>query len=49
MKSPLTPEIMQCFDEQIRIECSLSLAQLVELVREKYNVSISIKTKSQIL
>jgi transposase len=49
MKPLLTPEIMQFLDEQIKQECDLSLAQLVELVREKYNVSVSTKTMSRML
>lgn len=49
MKPLLTPEIMQCLDERIKQECDLSLAQLVELVREKYNVSVSTKTMSRML
>ncbi len=49
MKPLLTPEIMQFLDEQIKQECDLSLAQLVELVREKYNLSVSTKTMSRML
>jgi transposase len=49
IKPRLTPEIMQFLDEQIQQECDLSLAQLVELVREKYNVSVSTKTISRML
>ncbi len=49
MKPRLTPEIMQFLDEQIKQECDLSLSQLVELVREKYKVSVSIKTMSRML
>lgn len=49
MKPRLTPEIMQFLDQQIQQECDLSLSQLVELVREKYNVSVSTKTMSRML
>jgi len=49
MKPLLTPEIMQFLDEQMKQECDLSLAQLVELVREKYSVSVSTKTMSRML
>ena len=49
MKPLLTPEIMQFLDEQIKRECDLSLSQLVELVREKYSVSVSTKTMSRML
>jgi transposase len=49
MKPLLTPEIMQCLDQQIKQECDLSLLQLVELVREKYSVSVSTKTMSRML
>ncbi len=49
MKPLLTPQIMQFLDEQIKQECDLSLAQLVELVRDKYNVSVSTKTMSRML
>ncbi len=49
MKPLLTPEIMQFLDEQIKRECDLSLLQLVELVREKYSVSVSTKTMSRML
>jgi transposase len=49
MKPLLTPEIMQFLDEQIKQECDLSLSQLVELVREKYRVSVSTKTMSRML
>ena len=49
MKPLLTPEIMQFLDEQIKSECDLSLAQLVELVREKYGVAVSTKTMSRML
>jgi transposase len=49
MKPLLTPEIMQFLDERIKQECDLSLLQLVELVREKYNVSVSTKTMSRML
>ena len=49
VKPRLTPEIMQFLDDQIQQECDLSLAQLVELVREKYNVSVSTKTMSRML
>lgn len=49
MKPLLTPEIMQFLDEQIEQECDLSLLQLVELVREKYSVSVSTKTMSRML
>lgn len=49
IKPRLTPEIMQFLDEQIQQECDLSLAQLVELVREKYSVSVSTKTMSRML
>jgi len=49
MKPLLTPEILQFLDEQIKQECDLSLLQLVELVREKYNVSVSTKTMSRML
>lgn len=47
MKPLLTPEIMQFLDEEIEKECDLSLLQLVELVREKYQVSVSTKTMSR--
>ncbi len=49
MKPLLTSEIMQFLDEQIKQECDLSLLQLVELVREKYSVSVSTKTMSRML
>jgi len=49
MKPLLTPEIMQFLDEQIKNQCDLSLLQLVELVREKYSVSVSTKTMSRML
>jgi transposase len=49
MKPLLTPEIMQFISEQIKRECDLSLLQLVELVREKYSVSVSTKTMSRML
>jgi transposase len=49
MKPRLTPEIMQFLDEQIKQECDLSLAQLVELVEEKYSVVVSTKTMSRML
>lgn len=49
MKPLLTPEIMQFLDEQIKQECDLSLWQLVELVREKYGVTVSTKTMSRML
>lgn len=49
MKPLLTPEIMQFLSEQIERECDLSLSQLVELVREKYSVSVSTKTMSRML
>jgi transposase len=49
MKPLLTPEIMQFLDEQIKKECDLSLQQLVELVREKYKISVSTKTMSRML
>lgn len=49
MKPLLTPEILQFLDQQIKQECDLSLLQLVELVREKYSVSVSIKTMSRML
>lgn len=49
MKMFLTPQIMQFLDEQIERECDLSLSHLVELVREKYSVSVSTKTTSRIL
>jgi transposase len=49
MKARLTPEIMQFLCEQIKQECDLSLSQLVELVREKYAVSVSTKTMSRML
>jgi transposase len=49
MKPLLTPEIMQFLSEQIERECDLSLSQLVELVREKYSVSVSAKTISRML
>ena len=49
MKPLSTPEIMQFLDEQIKKECDLSLLQLVELVREKYSISVSTKTMSRML
>lgn len=49
MKPLLTPEIMRFLDEKIKGECDLSLAQLVQLVREKYDVSVSTKTMSRML
>jgi transposase len=49
MKPLLTPEIMHFLDQQIKQECDLSLWQLVELVREKYGVSVSTKTMSRML
>ena len=49
MKPLLTPEIMWFLDQQIKQKCDLSLLQLVELVREKYPVSVSIKTMSRML
>jgi transposase len=49
MKPRLTPEIMRFLCEQIKHECDLSLSQLVELVREKYVVSVSTKTMSRML
>ena len=49
MKPLLTPEIMLFLDERIKQECDLSLLQLVELVREKYSVSVSTKTMSRML
>lgn len=49
MKPLLTPEIMQFLSEQIKQECDLSLAQLIELVRDKYNVLVSTKTMSRML
>ena len=49
MKPRLTPEILQFLSEQIKHECDLSLSQLVELVREKYVVSVSTKTMSRML
>ncbi len=49
MKPLLRPEIMQFLDEQIKQECDLSLAQLVELVEEKYSVVVSTKTMSRML
>jgi transposase len=49
MKPLLTPEIMQFLDQEIKQECDLSLAQLVELVREKFDVSVSTKTMSRML
>jgi transposase len=49
MKPLLTPEILQFLDQQIKQECDLSLLQLVELVREKYQVSVSTKTMSRML
>ncbi len=49
MKARLTPEIMRFLAEQIKHECDLSLLQLVELVKEKYSVSVSTKTMSRML
>jgi transposase len=49
MKPLLTPEIMQFLSEQIERECDLSLWQLVELVRERYKVSVSTKTMNRML
>ncbi len=49
LKPRLTPEIMRFLEEQIKHECDLSLSQLVELVREKYSVSVSTKTMSRML
>lgn len=49
MKPLLTPEILQFLSEQIEQECDLSLLQLVELVREKFSVSVSTKTMSRML
>ena len=49
MKPLLTPEIMQFLSEQIKQECDLSLLQMVQLVREKYKVSVSTKTMSRML
>jgi hypothetical protein len=46
MKLLLTPEIIQFLDQQIKRKCDSSLLQLVELVREKYKVSVSTKTMS---
>ena len=41
MKPLLTPQILQFLDQEIKQECDLSLLQLVELVREKFDVSVS--------
>jgi hypothetical protein len=49
VKPLLTPEIMRFLDEQIKGECDLSLVQLVQLVREKYDVYVSTKTMSRML
>lgn len=49
MKPLLTPEIMRFLSEQIEQECDLCLLQLVELVKEKYSVSVSTKTMSRML
>ena len=49
MKPLLTPQILQFLDQEIKQECDLSLLQLVELVREKFDVSVSTKTMSRML
>ncbi len=49
MKPLLTPEIMQFLAKEVEQECDLSLLQLVELVREKYGVSVSTNTMSRML
>jgi len=49
MKPILTTEIMSFLATQIEAECDLSLKELVERVREKHQVSVSIKTMSRML
>lgn len=49
MKPLLTPEIMKFLAIEIAARCDSTLCELVELVEQKYQISVSPKTMSRML
>ena len=49
MKPLLTTQVMSFVAEEIAARCDLSLAELVERVRARHQISVSVKTMSRML